>query len=241
MSGQRESLKRSAFKSFSWRILATLATFVLVFLFTGSLKMALSISAAEICLKVLLYFFHERFWLRVPTRKQVKPAVLWFTGLSGSGKTTIGKLLVERLRAKGHKVQWLDGDVTREFLPKTGFSKAERDAHVVRTGFIARCLEENGIFVVATYIAPYAEARQKVRDMCQQFEEIYVATPLEECERRDVKGLYAKARQGKIQQFTGIDDPYEIPKNPSITIDTLVETPNQAVDRILSHMGLKPQ
>lgn len=239
MNQPRESVTRSAFKAVSWRILATVTTFVLVFIWTGRWDMALSLSAFEVFLKMLLYFFHERLWQRLAwgQTKNATPAVVWFTGLSGSGKTTIAKLLRERLEAMNHKVEWLDGDVTRTFLPKTGFTKEERNAHVVRTGFIARSLEKNGIFVVASYISPYAEARQKVRDMCDNFVEVYIATPLEECEKRDVKGLYAKARAGQIKHFTGIDDPYEPPQNPDITIDTLVNSPQQAVDRILKHLS----
>lgn len=235
----RESALRSAVKAASWRVLATLATFSLVYLWTGKLEIALSVSSLEVFLKIILYFFHERVWLRIKFgQKTTKPAVLWFTGLSGSGKTTIGKALKKKLEAQQLPVEWLDGDVTREFLPQTGFSRADRDAHVIRTGFIARTLEKNGLFVVATYISPYREAREKVRSMCARFIEIHVATPLEECERRDVKGLYAKAREGKIKQFTGIDDPYEPPEKPDLIIDTQAESAEEASDRIIKFLGL---
>lgn len=239
MTAPRESVTRSATKAISWRVLATLTTFGLVYLLTGKIQAALSVSFLEVILKMLLYFFHERLWQRFDFgKKQVQPAVLWLTGLSGSGKTTIGTLLNKELTKRGFQSQWLDGDVTREFLPRTGFSKKDRDENVLRTGFMARTLEQNGIFVVATYISPYREARQKVRDMCTRYIEIYVATPLEECERRDVKGLYAKARQGLVKQFTGIDDPYEAPISPEITVDTLKESPDQAVARILAHLEI---
>jgi len=235
----RESALRSAVKATSWRILATLATFTLVYVWTGKLETAFSVSFLEVFLKLLLYYFHERAWLRINFgQKTTKPAVLWFTGLSGSGKTTIGKALKEKLEAHGLPVEWLDGDITREFLPQTGFSKEARNAHVIRTGFIARTLEKNGLFVVATYISPYREAREKVRSMCTRFVEIHIATPLEECERRDVKGLYAKARKGEIKQFTGIDDPYEAPENPDLVIDTSKESVDAACERIIKFLAV---
>ena len=235
----RESAWRSAVKATSWRVLATLATFSLVFIWTGHLQTALSVGMLEVVLKLLLYYLHERAWLRIKFgQKTTKPAVLWFTGLSGSGKTTIGKALKDKLEALGLPVEWLDGDVTRDFLPQTGFSKEERNAHVIRTGFIARTLEKNGLFVVATYISPYRDAREKVRAMCSRFVEIHVATPLEECERRDVKGLYAKAREGKISQFTGIDDPYETPEHSDLVIDTMEESAEEASKRIIKFLAL---
>lgn len=234
MRPNAESVTRSVTKSLSWRVIASLTTFLLVFLLTGKIEAALSISALEIILKMLLYFFHERLWQRIGFgRKNTTPAVIWFTGLSGSGKSTIGKQVAEALRKQGHQVEWLDGDLTREFFPQTGFSKEERDAHVLRSGFLARTLEKNGVFVVASYISPYRDTREQVRRMCQRFIEIHVSTPLEECERRDVKGLYAKARRGQIKQFTGIDDPYEAPDRAEITVNTLTESTEQAVRRIL--------
>lgn len=143
MRPNAESVTRSVTKSLSWRVIASLTTFLLVFLLTGKIEAALSISALEIILKMLLYFFHERLWQRIGFgRKNTTPAVIWFTGLSGSGKSTIGKQVAEALRKQGHQVEWLDGDLTREFFPQTGFSKEERDAHVLRSGFLARTLEK---------------------------------------------------------------------------------------------------
>ncbi len=227
-----KSLSSTIFKENLLRLVATVPTMLLVYALTRNPAAALLVGGVELLIKSMLLRVHQ------PEREQPaslpKPAVLWFTGLSGSGKTTIARLVLARCEELGIPVEWLDGDVTREFLPQTGFTKADRDANVLQAGFIARMLEKNGITVVASYISPYAETREKVRAMCMNFIEIYVSTPLEECERRDVKGLYAKARAGEIKNFTGIDDPYEPPKNPELVIDTLEGTPEDGREFVMS-------
>lgn len=171
--------------------------------------------------------------------KKLKPTVLWFTGLSGSGKSTISEKVYARLKKEGYKVEHLDGDAVREVFPTTGFSKEERDSHVKRVGFVASLLQKHGVFVVASFISPYQDARDFVRDMCEDFTEVYISTPLEECERRDVKGLYEKARKGEIDNFTGISDPYEEPKNPELDIDTTDITPEEGVQQVMDYLKRK--
>jgi adenylylsulfate kinase len=160
------------------------------------------------------------------------PAVLWFTGLSGAGKTTIASAVVRELLRRGVQTEYLDGDAVRLLSP-TGFTRADRDAHVKRVGFLASRLEHHGITVVCALISPYEEARQYVRELCARFIEIHVATPLAECERRDVKGLYQRARRGEISHFTGISDPYEVPRHPELVIDTTGVTVDEAARRVL--------
>lgn len=162
------------------------------------------------------------------------PAVVWFTGLSGAGKSTIAEALASRLRARGAAVEPLDGDALRAVFPGTGFSREERDAHVRRVGYLASRLEAHGVTVVASLISPYRDARTFVRGLCRTFVEVHVATSLEECERRDPKGLYARARAGQLTQFTGLDDPYEAPLTPEIVVDTSRESAEAAADRILA-------
>jgi adenylylsulfate kinase len=162
-----------------------------------------------------------------------RPAVVWFTGLSGAGKSTIAREVCARLRDAGHAVEYLDGDAIREVFPNTGFTRVERDAHVRRVGFLASRLEHHGVTVVCALISPYAASRAQVRGMCRRFLEIHVATPLHECERRDVKGLYKRARLGEIAEFTGIDDPYEPPVSPELQIDTTSITVDEAVDLVV--------
>jgi len=235
----RESNERSILKTISWRILATLTTAGLVYIFTGQLKIALYVGGIEVILKMVLYFFHERIWNGIHFgKKQLKPKVLWFTGLSGAGKSTIAEVVFEKLKSKGLKVEHLDGDKVREVFPKTGFSKDDRNRHIKRVGFLASLLERNGIFVVASFISPYQESRDFVRNQCQNFQEIYVSTPLSVCEQRDAKGLYAKARRGEITQFTGIDDPYEVPDHPEITVDTSNQTIEESVSLVLQKLGI---
>ena len=162
--------------------------------------------------------------------------VIWLTGLSASGKTTIAEALINNLKDRGHRVEHLDGDLIRKIFPGTGFTREERDRHVKRIGYLAAMLEKHDVFVVASFISPYQEARAFVRSQCKNFFEVYVSTPLAECEKRDPKGLYKKARTGEISNFTGISDPYEPPENPEIEIDTTGITVDEAVTRIQTYL-----
>jgi adenylylsulfate kinase len=187
-----ESHARSVAKAVTWRVLGTITTAGLVFVFTRRLVLSLSVGALEFVSKIGIFWLHERAWDRVKMgRTKESAAVLWFTGLSGSGKSTIAKRVVEALDAQGKAVEDLDGDAIREVFPQTGFSPAQREEHVRRVGFMASRLERHGVYVVASLISPYEASRQFVRGLCTNFLEIHVATPLDECERRDVKGLYA--------------------------------------------------
>jgi adenylylsulfate kinase len=167
-----------------------------------------------------------------------RPApVLWFTGLSGSGKSTIAVRVHEELERRGADVEYIDGDALREVFPATGFTREEREEHLRRTGYMASRLAAHGVTVVASFVSPYRASREFIRKLCPGFAEIYVSTPLEECERRDVKGLYARARRGEIRNFTGIDDPYEVPEHPELTLDTRVLTVEQSVATVLDRFG----
>jgi adenylylsulfate kinase len=163
--------------------------------------------------------------------------VLWFTGLSGSGKSTIAVKVHEALVRRGTEVEYIDGDGLREVFPTTGFTRPEREEHLRRTGYMASRLAAHGVTVVASFVSPYRDSRDFIRRLCPGFVEIYVATPLEECERRDVKGLYARARRGEIRNFTGIDDPYEAPERPELTLDTRVQSVDQSVAAVLERVG----
>jgi adenylylsulfate kinase len=160
--------------------------------------------------------------------------VLWFTGLSGSGKSTIAGRVAEALRQRGRPVEYLDGDLIREIFPGTGFTRPERDAHIRRVGWMASRLEAHGVVVIASLVSPYVESRNFVRGLCERFIEIWVSTPFEECARRDVKGLYARAKAGEIQNFTGLDDPFEAPANAELVMDTTNVSLDEAVKRVLS-------
>ncbi len=164
-------------------------------------------------------------------------AVLWFTGLSGAGKSTIANIVVDDLVQRACLVELLDGDEVREHLSKgLGFSKEDRDINIRRIGWVAKVLARNKVIAVTAAISPYRALRDEMRADIDGFIEIHVATPLEVCESRDVKGLYAKARAGEIPQFTGIDDPYEPPLHPELRLDTEGRAPAESAAEVLAYL-----
>lgn len=159
---------------------------------------------------------------------------LWFTGLSGAGKTTLAQLVERLLRERGRRVELLDGDVVRTHLSKgLGFSRDDRDTNILRIGFVCDLLSRNGIIAIASAISPYRETRDHVRSMISDFVEVYVDTPLEECRRRDVKGLYRQALTGQVSAFTGVSDPYEPPLAAEITVHTVGRSPEECAAEII--------
>lgn len=176
--------------------------------------------------------------LENPTRTcAYKGFTVWFTGLSGAGKSTISDVLDAEFKKRGIKFEILDGDVVRTNLSKgLGFSKEDRDINIRRIGFVCNLLTRNGVVAIAAAISPYRSIRDEVRQMIGNFVEVYVNAPLEVCEGRDVKGLYKKARAGEIKEFTGISDPYEEPLNPEVVCESHKETPEQSAEKILAKL-----
>jgi adenylylsulfate kinase len=172
---------------------------------------------------------------------------LWFTGLSGSGKTTIAHLVGPELDRRGQVVEYLDGDTVRTHLSKgLGFSKEDRDAHIERVGWVASRLTRHGAAVIAAAISPYDETRRTARGMVEEFGpfiEVYVKASVDECARRDVKGLYQKAFAGEIKEFTGVSDPYEEPEDAELVLDTELHSPEESAALVLAkleELGLIP-
>jgi adenylyl-sulfate kinase len=167
---------------------------------------------------------------------------LWFTGLSGAGKSTISVIIEKRLREAGAKIEVLDGDVVRENLSKgLGFSKEDRDINIRRIGFVCELLSRNGVIAMVAAISPYRAVREEVRSRIANFVEVYVECPLEIVTGRDVKGLYKKAIAGEIPQFTGVSDPYEPPLHPEVVVHSDRETPEESANRVwakLEELGL---
>jgi adenylyl-sulfate kinase len=162
---------------------------------------------------------------------------LWFTGLSGAGKSTISELVERHLRERGQRVERLDGDIVRRNLSKgLGFSKEDRDENIRRIGFVCQLLSRNGVAAVVAAISPYREIRDEVRSKVHNFVEVYVECPLETLVERDVKGLYKKALAGEIENFTGVSDPYEPPLNPEVVVRTSQQTPEQSAAQILAKL-----
>lgn len=175
------------------------------------------------------------------TPPTAKGGTLWLTGLSGAGKTTVALAVRDRLAQAGSdlRVELLDGDELRDHLsPGLGFTKAERDAHVTRVGYLARLLARNGVLVLVPVIAPYAETRERIRDEHAAegtpYALVYVSTSVDECARRDVKGLYAAQAEGRISHLTGVDDPYEAPASPDLDLDTTDIDLAEAADRVIA-------
>jgi len=164
------------------------------------------------------------------------PFVLWFTGLSGAGKSTLSDKIYEYFAQKNLRVERLDGDSVREIFPNIGFSREERNEHVKRMAFIASMLERNNIIVIASFISPYNESREFARKLCNNYIEVFVSASIDECKKRDVKGLYKKAKNGEIKNFTGIDDPYEIPRNPELVINTEKFSESECIRQILDYI-----
>ncbi len=162
---------------------------------------------------------------------------IWLTGLSGSGKSTLAETIAPRLRQMGRSVEVLDGDDVRTNLSKgLGFSKADRDTNIKRIGWVSKLLTRNGVIVITAAISPYRETRAWCREEIGAFVEVFLDCPLEACEKRDKKGLYARARAGEIKQFTGIDDPYEVPDCAEIVLKTAEETVEESARRILDRL-----
>lgn len=167
-----------------------------------------------------------------------KGFTVWFTGMSGAGKSTISRLLDQRLRSTGAKVELLDGDVVRTHLSRgLGFDREGREENVRRIGFVCGLLSRNGVIAVAAAISPYRTGREEVRASMMDFVEVYVECPIDVLIERDVKGLYKKALAGEIPQFTGISDPYEPPHSPEITIHSSEEAPEESLERIWDALG----
>ena len=165
---------------------------------------------------------------------------VWFTGLSSSGKTTLSRAVYEQLASTGHRAELLDGDEVRLVLSRgLGFSKQDRDENVRRIGYVAELLTRHGIITLVSAISPYRDARDAVRARIPAFLEVFVNASIEECERRDVKGLYKKARAGEIKAFTGVSDPYEPPPSPELECRTDLETVEQSVAKVIEAIGLR--
>lgn len=166
-----------------------------------------------------------------------KGFTIWFTGLSGAGKTTVSRLVEKELRARGFKVEILDGDVVRENLSKgLGFSKEDRDTNIRRIGFVCELLTRNDVVAIAAAISPYRSIRDENRARIGRFVEVYASCPMDVLAERDVKGLYKKALRGEIKNFTGVDDPYEPPLNPDVVIESDKETPEVSAAKVIAKL-----
>jgi len=230
-------------KSIMWRMIAIIVTFCtisLVLPFFQAFATAAAVTAiVDGIIKFIVYYYYEKVWTGIKFGKKIDDVdgcCIWLTGLSGAGKTTIALGLVDRLEKQLKRIEYLDGDIVRKTISHDlGFTKADRDENIKRIALVSSFLSRKAITICA-FISPYRAARDQARKVCNNFIEVFVDCPLEICEDRDVKGLYAKARAGEIKGFTGIDDPYETPQQPDLHLKTGAETIDESVDRIINYL-----
>lgn len=264
-----DSRKRHLAKTITWRTIGTLDTIILAWIITGSPLSGLKIGFAEVLTKMLLYYLHERVWYKLDyglikrKKKHMKnivqqhfslsrekrghlkkhnPLLIWFTGLSGSGKSTLANAVEEALYAMNIHTYTLDGDNVRSGLNKNlTFTAEDRTENIRRIAEVSKLMMDAGLVVLGSFVSPYQKDRDNIAKTVGKdyYVEIFVNTPIEECEKRDVKGLYKKARSGEITHFTGIDTTYEIPLHPTIIINTMDTSVQKAVDQILNY--IKPK
>ncbi len=234
-----ETKFRSLAKAITWRVIATLTTVVLVYLFFGKLELAAAVGGIEVVLKLLFNFLHERAWLIIKFgRKKVDPFVLWFTGRPLSGKKTIADMVYNELSRGDLEVSRLSGQGVRELFPEVGFTRQERIAHLKRVSHVVRMLEKNNVSVVASFISPYKEARQEINKMVKEnYIEIYVKASVDACKKRDKNGMYERAERGEIKNFTGISDVYEEPDSPVLVLDTEKYSNQECSEQVLNYVN----
>ena len=221
-------------KSITYRIYSSIITFLISWLITRNLIVSFSIGVFDSLIKIASYYYFDKIWAKLTGIKQ-KPCVLWLTGLSGAGKTTIANGLIDVLKKYDIVPVLLDGDEIRNAIKLTGFDEESRKKHNLNVGLIASIFERQGNVVIVSLISPYEDVRNEVRDMCNKFVEIYISTDINLCIDRDPKGLYKKAIAGEIKDFTGISAPYYPPASAEITIDTKDESINDCVNKILKY------
>lgn len=233
----RDTNKRSVLKGVSWRFFATSTTVVIVYIFFGRLDLAIAAGIMETFAKVALYWAHERIWLKIRWgRKKIEPFNLWFTGLPLSGKSTIADAVFEELAKLDIPLERLDSKDIRDVIPDVGFSREDRNRHMHRIGHLIKTLQNNSVSTVASFVSPYKESRKAIREMVKNNIVVYVKADIETCKARDYKGVYKRALQGELQNFTGVNDIYEEPQHAEIVIDTDKTSAEEATQEIVKYI-----
>jgi adenylylsulfate kinase len=222
-------------KSVVYRFYSSAITFFIAFVVTKDTFVSLTIGVIDSLIKIFSYYAFDELWIWL-TGLKIAPAVVFLTGFSGAGKTTIAKSVVMHLKKKGFTPVLLDGDEIRDAIKMTGFDEESRKNHNLNVGYMAKILEGQGNIVLVSVIAPYCEVRQQIRGMCKKFIEVHVATELKVCIDRDPKGLYQRALKGEIKHFTGISAPYYPPQNPELVLDTAHMSTDVCAMKIIAHL-----
>lgn len=233
----KETNQRSIAKGISWRVVATSTTIAIVYFFFDRLDLAIAAGMVETVLKVGLYWAHERAWFKVRWgRKKIEPFNIWFTGLPLSGKTTIADRVYTELEKLQIPLERLDAKDIRSVVPNIGFSRQDRNRHMLRVAHLIKTLQNNSVSTVASFISPYKESRKAIRDMVKNNIVVYLKSDVETCQKRDYKGVYAKALSGEYQHFAGVNDVYEEPKKAEIVIDTRTTSIEESVRIIVKYI-----
>jgi len=233
----KETNKRSIVKGITWRVVATTTTIAIVYFFFDRLDLAIAAGMIETVLKVGLYWVHERAWFKVRWgRKKIEPFNLWFTGVSLSGKTTIGDLVFEELQKEQIPLERIDAKDLRDLIPNIGFTRDDRNRHMYRVGHLIKTLQNNSISTVSSFISPYRESRKAIRSMVKNNIVVYLKSDVATCQKRDYKGVYEKALSGEYQHFSGVNDVYEEPQKAEIVIDTRETSIDESVKIIVKYI-----
>lgn len=233
----KDQNRRSIVKGISWRVFATLTTIIIVYLLFGKLDLAIAAGAIEVIAKIILFWMHERLWLKIRWgKKRIEPFNLWFTGLPLSGKTTIADKVFEELTKYDIPLERLDSKDIRDLIPDIGYSREERNRHIKRIGHLIATLQNNSISTVASFVSPYRESRKAIHNMVKNSVIIYIKADVETCKARDYKGKYEKALKGELKNFTGVNDIYEEPQNADIIIDTNIMSVDEASEHIAKYI-----
>lgn len=233
----KETNKRSLVKGFSWRLVATTTTIIIVYVFFGRLDLAIAAGALEWVAKIALYWGHERIWFKIKWgRKKIEPFNLWFTGLPLSGKSTIADRVYEELQKLDIPLERLDSKDVRDVVPDIGFSREDRNRHMYRVGHLVKTLQKNSVSTVCSFVSPYRESRRAIREMVTNNIVVYTKSDIDTCKKRDYKGVYEKALSGELKNFSGVNDVYEEPQHAEIVIDTRVTSIEESVNLIVTNI-----
>jgi adenylylsulfate kinase len=233
----KETNIRSIAKGVTWRVIATTTTILIVYVFFGRLDLAIAAGFIETILKIALYWGHERAWHKVSWgKKRIEPFNIWFTGLPASGKTTIADAVYKELAMLHIPLERIDSKDVRDLIPDIGFSREQRNQHLMRVGHLIKTLQNNSISTVSSFVSPYRESRKFIRNMVQNNIVVFVKADVATCKQRDREGMYVKAMNGEYKNFTGIDDVYEEPQHAEITVDTELLSVDEAVDLVVTYV-----
>jgi len=233
----KDTNRRSIIKGISWRVVATATTTTIVYIFFGRLDLAIATGLLESVLKVGLYWAHERIWQKIHWGKEkIEPFNIWLTGLPLSGKSTIGDLVYKELLKLKIPIERIDSKDIRELVPDIGYTREDRNRHLKRIGYLIKTLQNNSVSTVASFVSPYKESREIIKSIAKNTVIVYIKADLKSCKARDYKGVYKKALNGELSNFTGVSDVYEEPDDADIVIDTTKLSPQEASNIIVNYV-----